>query len=360
MAQSFYYQYDKGCETLDSEFKILNLNLSNLDYEEALELLKNGKWMFNWYVENTLSTYIEIYFAKYVVSFSDPMSKCIDPKLFIGIDDDGIVHGFPYQGNLSTDFIYHLVNKIFKEKIYCSNENLKKSYQEKIKIELVKVQKNNICPTQDEYLKYISELEEVNNKMKKYMKKKRTWEKLVITFNEKLHVMLNNKILRSDMVEYIKEKTNYKKSFFVEKYKSVYAYCDGIPDYYNLISEIKSNKLYNSASHNYIETVRNNPTNVFYWVTRWKDDKILSLKNLKPQSIKSLNKPYPQFILNQVPRMIPKWIQNNDDINLYVAVITMSPNLDSSTHMKYLDINSTQWIRSYRTSDDGIPKCLPL
>lgn len=133
MTQSLYYQYDKGCETLDNEFKILNLNLSNLDYEEALELLKNGKWMFNWYIENTLSTYIEIYFAKYVVSFSDPMSKCVDPKLFIGIDDDGIVHGFPYQGNLSTDFIYHLVNKIFKKKYIVQMKILKKFIKIKLK-----------------------------------------------------------------------------------------------------------------------------------------------------------------------------------------------------------------------------------
>ena len=65
-------------------------------------------------------------------------------------------------------------------------------------------------------------------------------------------------------------------------------------------------------------------------------------------------------MVSQVPKMIPSWIKNNPDMNLYVIKIKFPKNISPELFIEYKD-SSNEWIRSYRTEDiNGEPSCQPI
>jgi hypothetical protein len=135
--------------------------------------------------------------------------------------------------------------------------------------------------------------------------------------------MINDSILRNDIINYIKNKSQYKSKSFI-KHKSIYSYCDTINDYWTFISELKSGIKYKNKSHNEINDIKDDPTNIFYWIIKWKDEKLAFLKKIKPHINKiAINQNYLQYLLSYVPNMIPIWLHVNNNINLFVIKITI-------------------------------------
>ena len=102
----------------------------------------------------------------------------------------------------------------------------------------------------------------------------------------------------------------------------------------------------------------NNP---YYWVCKFKDEgldktrKKRPINNIKKEIQKHLN---PMNILMKVSTMIPWWMQNNENMNLFVIKISFTKN-HSNNQIYYYDYLKRR-NRYYRTISENKPCCLPI
>ncbi len=367
------YGDDLGLERLDLEYKLFTLNPLMIEQEQALELLKDGSWVYNESVISSIRTYLQTYLPKYIATYSHPMTKISDGNICFGVDDDGIIYGIPYMGNIPKEIIQEEINKIFQNNLRVkstsgsgsgsesehSSESILESYKNLIEIDIVPIKKKKFNTTNDVYQEYISRLNKMISKQQMYLSKKKTWENLIYSFTKKLHNMLNHFETRRDIIMFIKEKSRYQKKNFNTKYSSVYHLCD-FRDYYDFISEIRSDFQYGSMKYETIEEMKSNPTNIFYWVTKWKDSKTSIIKSIKPVSPRiNTNKNYPAFLLSQVHRMIPYWCTINPELNLYMIKIKISGCINPNSIIEYMD-PSGNWNYGYRRVESRGPESIPL
>lgn len=377
MTFDYEYNEDLGCETINNEYKLFIFNPIIVEPDDCLELLRTRRWIFNESTIQSIKTYLRLYLPKYISSYTHPLTKVSYGNLLIGINDDGLIYGIPYQGIFPLDIIKNEIDYIFKnmlliKKYYEPNElkyitNIEQSpyseqeynnrlltmYKNEIIIKISTIKKIKFHFDTSNYEMYIHNLNLLQKQYDKYLSKKRIWEKLIFKYTNKLHEMLNDKNLRKDIITFIREKSSYQKKSFRTKYSDIYYLCE-IRDYYHFMSELKSDFKYSSIKHDTIEKLKDDPTNIFYWVTKWKDSKTTTLKHIKPKSPKILsNKNYPMFLLSQVHRMIPEWCHSNPDLKLYLINIKIPGNIDKSRVIEYQD--SGIWIHSYRKIESGEP-----
>lgn len=372
------YLQDVECETLSIEYKTFTFPELKISHKKAFKLLKSGKWVFDNLTKKTLKHLINKTVPKYLSSFSNPNSICDNNVLYIGIDDDGIVHGIPSTVDISIDFIKKYINKSILENIRSINNNDVNDYIDKIKIEVIKLDKseflskysdlNSFTENSDIDISYnINQFNKLVSKMRKselltkeYIKKKRKFEHLINIYTSKLHEIINDKNIRNEIIEYIQQKTMGNKKSIYEKYKNIYSYCDIKNDYWHLIEELRSSKQYNQINYEEAAIMKGDKSNVFYWIMKWKDEKIDIIKRFKPVKIRfPVNyKAYALFLLSQVPKMIPSWIANNNNLNLYVLKINLPSNINKTNYLEYKYKN--EWIKSYRTINNDGPCCLRI
>ena len=392
MIKEYEYNEELGYETISDEYKLFTFNPIIIEPENCLESLKTKKWIFNESTILSIKTYLRLYLPKYISAYTHPLTKITHGNLFIGVDDDGIIYGVPYQGNFPINIIKEEISNIFNTMIrikdysitntntntntyfnifsqpynytennYSSNDaniQIINKYKESVQVKIFNIKKNKIIENMSTYTKYIQKLNELEKDFIKFLNKKQIWKKLIINHTNKLHEMLNDSGMRRDIIEFIKEKSGYQKKFFKNKYSDLYYLCD-IPSYYDLISELNSGFQYSSMKNKPSDEYRNNSTNIFYWVTRWKDSKTATLKFIKPKSPKNnTNKNYPLFLLSQVHHMIPEWVNSNLDLGLYLIKIKIPGNLFPSKIIEYYD--GTNWIENYRKINWDGPTSIPI
>jgi hypothetical protein len=363
-ATSFEYGEDLGCETLNTEYKLFTLNPLLIEPENSLELLSNGNWVYNQSVIPSIKYYLRTYLAKYIATYTHPLTRISSGNLLIGVDDDGTVYGIPYMGTIPIDIVKNEITNVIKNNIRIKNpsensEQLLQEFQDKIKVEIVRVSKPKFESTNTIYQEYHSRNQQMMTKWQSYLEKKRIWEGLITKFTQKLHNMLNHGETRRDIISFIKEHSGYLKRNFRTKYSSVSKYCD-CRDYYDFISEVRSDFKYKSMKYETIEEMKTNPTNIFYWVTKWKDSKTSIIKSIKPVPPKiNFNKNYPMFLLSQVHRMIPFWCTTNPELELYVLKIKIPGSVGKNAILEYLDPTGN-WNESYRKVESRGPESIPL
>jgi hypothetical protein len=337
-----YYQQNLGVENEEREYKIVCFIPTDIDNKDKVENLKSGLWIYNKIVNGTIIRYLNTFLPKYIASFSNPKSNLKYGEFYLGVNDDGIVHGIPYDGELLIDFIKNQLEIIFDKKIRSVNNN-KNEYKEKTSIELIKLHKKDYYDYIDYYNEYIKNQEKEKTKLNKYLNYKKNWEKLFLKYICKLHEIINDPQIRIEIINFIKD--NCKNKLLMLE----------------LLVELRSNKQYKPVSYNYIEKYRNDDTNIFYWVTRFKDYRVGFLKSIKPINPKLYyNDTTPSYMLSNIPNMIPFWLYKNKSLNIYLIKITMPGNISENNFLQYKDNVTGEWLSSYRTSYKGQPRCLPL
>ncbi len=401
MIKEYEYNEDLGLETITDEYKLFTFNPILIDPEESLGLLKSQKWVFNETTIQSVKTYLRLYLPKYISSYTHPVTKISDGNLYIGVDDDGVIYGVPYAGEFPVEIIHKEVSNIFDTMVRVKNysfpnptcpislesnnfdcidifddietdskqetntkskantdEKIISQYKKLTNIKILNIKKKNFKNNISTYEKYIQKLDELEKSNNKYIKKKEIWKNLILSYTNKLHDMLNDLDIREDIINFIKEKSNYSKKNFKNKYSDLYYLCD-VRDYYDLMYELKSEYKYSSMKDKSIDDYKNNSTNIFYWVTRWKDSKTATIKYIKPKTPKYYsNKNYPMFLLSQVHQMIPEWCNSNTNLNLYLIKIKIPGNIDKSKVIEYYD--GTNWIENYRKINLGSPTSVPI
>lgn len=365
------YLDDLGCETEETEYKVFTLNSYNMGRNDGLTLLKTAIWSFEYLIKPTIQNYIKTYFAKYFATFSHPRTTVKSGTFYIGVDDDGIVHGIPFKGELSCEFILQEIRKTIKSLRGFNGSDCIKDYMNLVKIEIIKLDKNDYTTKLEFFnldvnfntkthlkLKNKNKIEDL--KLKEYKTKKRHWEKFFNSIPQKINDIINNKKIRSQLIDLIKKK-GISTGKVSPKYKNIYGWCEIKNDYWNMITELKSDKIYEPVTFESAEKIRDDKLSPIYWGLVWRDIKTTPSKLLKPMPYrhKYNYKQYSLLLATQVPKMIPSWIKNNSDLNLYVIKIILPGNISPTQYMEYQN-DLGQWISSYRTTVDGEPRCQPI
>jgi len=338
-----YYQQNLGVESEEREYKIVCFIPTDIDNKDKVENLKSGLWIYNSIVHGTIIRYLNTFLPKYIASFSNPKSIVKVGEFYLGVNDDGIVHGIPYDGELLINFIENQLKIIFDKKIRSVNDNDKNDYKQKIVIELIKLYKEDYYNYIDYYIEYVNNQEREQQKLNKYLNLKKNWEKLFFKYVCKLHEIINDPLIRLELINYIKENCKNKLLML------------------DLLVELRSNKQYKAVSYNYIEKHRNDETNIFYWLTRFKDYRVSFLKSIKPVNPKLYyNDTTPSHILCNIPNMLPFWLSKNKSLNIYLIKIKIPGNISQNNYLQYKDNVTGEWLTSYRTSYKGQPRCEPL
>jgi hypothetical protein len=367
-----YYLDDMGLETEEKEYKVFTFKIYTVGLNNGLKMLESGIWKFNEQTIYTLKLYIQTYFPKYFASFSHPKSRVRKGKFYIGVADDGLVHGIPYDGVLTKEFIEEEIRlTLNKVRSARKNDDAVSKYMNLVKIEIFQLkteghQKKIIdCGLDEDYsfktyieIKKDKSIEE--GKYFDYLDKKRRWDKFCNSSSQKICNIMNDYKIRPHLIDLIK-KTSTSTTKLAPQYKNIYGFCDIKNDYWNLIYQLKSDKMFDAVTFETAEKIRDDKLNPLYWGLVWRDLKTIPLKLLKPTPyrIKYKYKQYSLLMVTQVPKMIPSWIKTNSNVNLYVIKITLPNNISSDLFMEYQDA-SEQWIESYRTCVDDNPCCVPI
>lgn len=364
------YLDDLGCETDSCEYKVFTLNSLAMRKSDGFSLLKSGVWDFDNHTRQCLRTYVLTYFPKYISTFSHPLSSVSGGKLYIGVDDDGLVHGIPYTGILTEDYIKKLIIKTHN-KIRSVKKDCVEQYLNMVKVSVIKLDTRIPSKTVEE-LGLSSEFNiSIHDKLKEkkdlddrlrseYLTKKRRWENFFNSTSQKIFDIMNNKQIRKQILELIKKKSK-STTKLQPRYKNIYGYCEIPHDYWSLITELKSDKMFETVSYETAEKYRNDKLSAIYWGFVWRDLKTAPSKILKPTPYygKKNHENKALLAVSQIPQMIPSWLKTNPDLNLYVIKIEFGGNIEPELFLEYLD-NGGSWIRSYRTSKCGEPSCQPV
>jgi hypothetical protein len=339
---SYKYKQNCGSETLEREYKIMSFYTGGLPItmDIAEELVLNSKWIFNEYIIKNIKTYIRTYLPKYICGFMNTLSDNKSGKFIIGIDDNGIIEGIPFQGDFNILEIKSYMNKIIDEMIVPITNTSKEFIKEHIKINLIPVYyKNRLltahCPLLDKFYKKYKESE------LKYQEKtiayKNWYDKSHIYF-KKLVILFNNPITRKELRNYIYER---------DPNNPVLDIID---------SDIELTQLPFNSVKNFKQDI-NSP---YYWLCKWKDEIIAYNKSIKPihfqkPTINAFINPH--TIISRITPMIPWWMQLNDNMKLYILEFDIiKPNI--YTDLNYIDALG-RVMSSYRHIIENEPCCIP-
>lgn len=350
-----------GPEQKNNEYKVFMFNPLKISNQDALEYLKNSKFVFNNSVIETIKNYIDIYLPKYICSYVNPKTELDEGYLFFGVSNNGDIVGIPYQGMcIPVDFIEEQINKIFLDYLRFPDDTIRDDVRTFVSVQIIPVDKSHfitgktklIYKNNQMYQNYIQELKQTTNFYEVYSKKRRIWNEMFDTNNLKLCEMINDPKTRKMIWSYIKETTRYSKKYFVNKYSHLEKYCD-VDNYWNLMTKINTQYEFKPLKPKAIFSVKNDPINIYYWITKWKDSKMATLKKVKPKSPKkSIDSNYPIFLLSQVTKMNPYWIIHNPDLNLFVIKITIE--IKNKYVIEFQDPEN-KWKKIYRTFEYGEP-----
>ncbi len=328
------YMDNIGIETINKEYKVFNfynvgLELSN---EDSISLLENKKWIFNEYTLKTIASMIKIYLPKYTCAY---LSNNYDDnsELFFGIDDLGNIKGIPYDGILDINYIKEIFIQVMKSYIKIDDGLNIEDY---VDIELINVNYvnneilENVHPYYKEYLK-IKSLYEINKN--KFHKKKNTWNKLSLRYNQKLTNLVNDKDTRYELINYIEYKSPRNP----------------------IIKILKTDIIFDQITFEKIMIYKNDINNIYYWITEWKDKMLSFIKSIRPQfNFKIPSYIYPTSILMAIDPMIPYWCKFNQNMNLYLIKFNFKAH--NKIKIQYKNIYN-EWCSCTRIISGNGPCC---
>jgi hypothetical protein len=337
-----------GLETIDNEYKELTLNphVLNVLYtpNQIENHIINPLWLGDELVLHTLQNYISTYGAKYCAGFMNELSETNLGNLYIGIDDDGIVHGVPCLGHITCDIIENMIASMLDKNILTNIQD-KNIIRQNISYEIIEIKYKtdpkssivfeNIHPMLDKYYMYKIEQDKIS---KIIDNKFQTWYQEFQQYAIKLVKLFNNPITRKELEDYIL-KTDANSP---------------------VLDIIRSDYLLEQKSYDEIAVLKILPSTPYYWVCRWKDETMRRLLLTKPKHrTNSSSIIHPCFILANIKSMIPWWQQyNNHKLNLYVIKITFKKPVQDY-NIRYINVLGKA-IKCYRTSINHIPCCSPI
>jgi hypothetical protein len=325
-----------GREDLYNEFKEFRFNINKCKFNNkiASKYCENNKFEFNELVVDNILQYIKNYIPKYYCSF---LNSKIEGNMYIGVNDYGFIKGIPYQGELDTEYFNNKIMKTLYKNIKHPNNF---DFEPTIKINWIKLETYDIkidSEISPQYTNYLIEKQKYNERYNKWLEELDDWKIRFAFAGRKLIDIVNTPESRIILINYIK--THDSNSPIIKLLETDYKI-----DY---------------KDHTELIPLKEDPSNPYYWVVRWKDEMIDKLKKEKPL----FNNEFPQYnvpinLITNIGEMVPYWIKNNNNMNLYVLHIIIKLNnvLDNYTFSFLESKTKNIWTTNYRSVlPDGSP-----
>ena len=328
----FSYNDFIGPETISREYKEFSLHKTGLPYEitQAERYCETNQFDFHDLVMTNLEKYIQ-YIPKYVCGF---WNSKLEGEIFIGTDDYGYVKGIPIQKSINKEWLIHLINETISTSIQTQDG---KSIDIPFTLEIHSVEKpEKKYGWHPQYSFYKEKKTEFLREYHSFLETYQEWKQTYEIVNMKLVDIVNNDEYRNILIDFIKKQPNSNQSVLEQLYN---------PEF----------KLM-SLSGDEIKDLKTDDSNIFYWVTVFKDALTVQYKKEKPyflNKFKYRNIPY--TLLISFSEMIPYWV---DQIEL--VLIQIKFNIPESNYANLQYYNGQQWIRCNRTMDIyKQPVCMP-
>lgn len=328
---TFYFGQNIGPETISIEYKEFTLLSHFLTYteDEIIHMIKSAiiPTNFNEIVMTSLVHYLKQYVIKYRDAFLHPSSEITHGKLHIGVDDKGRVHGIPYCSIFNAELLDKYIPELRE---WCTE------------VEISPVNTYNTYNTYNEHPRlshYLKEQQKIKEmKTSREMRYER-WKKEFDYYTRKLVDLYNDSESHRDFLDYVNKNA---------------------PEIYQMVK-----KGYKLEQQNYmvIREYLERKEGVYYWVCKWKDEKLAEIRQRKPKPvnlkiIQKSTKYGPKRIFCKVNEMIPYWIQKNKEMGLYL--LTFHYKKDNTI----LDIKNEKIRTVIQKKIKGemidIPCCLPF
>jgi hypothetical protein len=326
-----------GPEELNKEYKEFTLNMAGLDLDinECEKYCVSNKFDFNDIVMTNLEKYFNVYLPKYVSSFLNIHSTT--NKFMIGVNDFGFIKGIPFKGELPIEHLTNMIYEIISKNVKSDNSiNLNKHIKvnfNKINFNKDNFTKSNINP---KFVNYLFQKNKYKLSYQEFILKYEVWKEKYTFINKKLVDLVNFHDSRIMLINYIKslDPNNPVINLLLSDYQL----------------EIKN--------HNELISYKNTSDNPYYWVMKWKDEYRNYAISLKP--IFNIDFPLrntPHNLIQSISDMIPYWINNNDDMNLYVISIDITSPI-TKNKFKYFDNITSKWLYCERKIINNEPSCI--
>jgi hypothetical protein len=341
-------------ETREREYKVFSITVNerNMGIHVAAKLCASNSFdELNPKVISNVKEYFKCYSGKYLSGF---FNAKISGKLFIGIDDWGILRGIPFKGDLPIEMLTAKFYKYLKSII--QNKQFSGNLEDFVKIKFIKIDypdekvKMHVKQHNPKYIKYLEKKAEYDRIMSIHREEFDNWKVRYAFAQQKLIHLLNNSETRLLIIDYIK---NY-----------VPPTTDSIPDLLknklHVIKRLESGEKIPLLDGTETSDFFADSSNPYFWASEWKENKCKELLLEKPKAPKILfpeiNTPY--NLINSVSNMIPYWMSNNSDMNLYLIQIDF--NYDDEIMNKlgkwYYKNNLKKWVSCKRIiKSDGEP-----
>ena len=340
-----------GQESINCEYKEFTYNLASdkLDRDLCDNYCTTNQFDFNKLTIDNIKKYFDIYLPKYLSCFLNLQDLCLQPthivgcksKFYIGINDLGFVRGIPYKGELPTQKLTNYAYKLIYKRIKIHGNEQSFNFFNYIKINFIKVNFNKkssrIHPNFIDYLKEKDNFKKLYNQ---FLIEFDAWKNKFDFINKKLSELGNNINSRIMLINYIKS---------LDPNNSV-------------IDLLMTDHQLENKSHIEIAEYKQYNTNPYYWVSRWKDEYKDYIVSIRPKfNSDFILKNVPYNLILSIHSMIPYWMNNNNNMNLYIInfdIISPLPKHNISMQFIYYDYITNKWYYCKRQVAYNEPMCI--
>lgn len=314
-----------GPETLQREYKEFSLHKTGVPFEltEVERYCETRQFDFNDLVKKNIAKYIDQYIPKYVSGF---WNSGLDGEMYIGTDDYGCVKGIPLSSDTTLDpeWLYDYISDVIKTSV---REKDGKPFETNVSVDVMSVDmpepKDDIHPL---YRFYAEQKREFLASYESFLEEYKAWQHTYEIVNMKLVDIVNTLPFRNALMEYI-ESSPYRNQFVLDTLSD---------ETYRL----------QAMTGEDIKDIKHDTSNIFYWVTNFKDNLSVNYKKDKPTfTLRFKHRYIPYNLLMCTSDMIPYW----KNIKLYLIRIQCKKQEPNQVHFVYR--SDSQWIYSKRIMD---------
>ena len=327
------------------EFKefILKLDpLTFLDIDDIKTMVLTGNITdnFNHIIISNIEHYFKFYLPKYISAFGNTVDASSAGEFFIGVNDIGEITGIPFYGELDPEYLIEILDSV-KIFINCSNLD---DLISNVKIDIIKLKYDEtflVDNIDDLISEHMSKYDFYKNKFMEFIRDHRKWVSMIDHFNVKMCTFIQDPVYRKEVADYIRSKTD-------------------VPEYLAIADKLETDHEFTVLTGYEISEQKSDMTNVYHWVTNYKDESVDHIKSIRPirPGVFSINKDdifEHQFKI--LTNLRKRFIDKTKGINYYVIKITLPTNNKFPVKFTNLD-SSPKWYQKIRDVVGGNPCCL--
>lgn len=219
------------------------------------------------FVRPSLEITLDFVFPKYISCFCN--SQC-NGTLYIGVSDDLEITGIPRFEELSVDYLKGYIETLCSKYVHCEDPDVD-DVSALYEIEILEVDVNSGGYISDDIASmlenYTKSVMEFNDNLYNYKEAYQKWALELQQASGRLINIVNTSSLRRELVSYM------------------HSHHDAWTDETSRLCAYLENDRYVhfDTSYDHFGNVREDPSRIWYWVTRFKEDKVKRLSLLKPK-----------------------------------------------------------------------------